>query len=47
MKAEDEDQITEEARMKAEEHKHAQLKVEEEVLLTLEVRRQSEEEEHL
>ena len=38
MKAEEEDQIPEEARLKAEEHKRARLKVEEEVLLTLEVR---------
>ena len=44
MKAEEEDQISEEASLKVEEHKWAQLKVEEEVLLTLESRRQSEEE---
>ena len=44
MKAEEEAQITEEARLRAEEHKCAQLKVEEEVLLTLEARRQAEEE---
>ena len=39
MKAEEEDQITEEARLKVEEHKRARLKVEEKVLLALEVRR--------
>ena len=43
MKAEEEDQIAEEARLKAEEHKRARLKVEEEVLLELEVRWQAEE----
>ena len=47
MKAEEEDQIAEEARVKAEEHKRARLKVEEEVLLVLEVRQQAEKEEHL
>ena len=51
MKAEEEDQIAEEARLKTKEHKCARLKVEEEeeeVLLALEVRRQAEEEdEHL
>ena len=44
MKAEEEAQIAEEARLKVEEHKRARLKVEEEVLLTLEARRQAEEE---
>ena len=38
MKAEERDQISEEARLKSKEHKRARLKVEEEVLLTLEVR---------
>ena len=47
MKAEEEDQIAEEARLKAEEHKRARLKVEEEVLPTLEVRRQADKEDHL
>ena len=47
MKAEEEDQIAEEARLKAEEHKPARLKVQEEVLLALEVRPQAEEEENL
>ena len=47
MKAEEEAQITEEARPKAEEHKRAGLKVEEEVLLALEARWKAEEEEHL
>ena len=47
MKSEEEDQIFEEARLKAEEHKLARLKVEEEVLLALEVRLKAEEEEHL
>ena len=41
MKAEEEDQIDEEARLKSEEHKHARLKVEEEVLLALEARWQA------
>ena len=41
MKAEEEYQIAEEARLKAEEHKRARLKVEEEVLLALEVRRKA------
>ena len=36
MKAETEDQITEEARLKEEKNKRARLKVEEEVLLALE-----------
>ena len=45
MKAEEEDQISEELRLKSEEHKRAQLKVEEEVLLALEARWQVEEEE--
>ena len=44
MKAEEEAQIAEEASLKAEEHKHARLKVEEEVLIAIEVRRQAEEE---
>ena len=47
MKSEEEDQIAEEARLKAEEHKRAWLKVDEEVLLVLEVRRQVEKGEHL
>ena len=47
MKAEEEDQISEEAMLKPEEHKRARLKVEEEVLLTLELRRQAEEEDNL
>ena len=38
LKAEEEDQITEEARPKAEGYKRARLKVEEEVLLDLEAR---------
>ena len=44
MKAEENDEISEEARLKAEEHKRARLKVEgeEEVLLALEVRQQAE-----
>ena len=42
MKAEEEDQIAEDSRLKAEEHKRARLKVEEEVLLALEVIRQAE-----
>ena len=36
MKVEEEDHISEEARMKSEEHKRTSLKVEEEVFLTLE-----------
>ena len=44
MKAEEEDQITDESRLESEEHKRARLKMEEEVLLALEVRRQAEEE---
>ena len=44
MKAQEEAQIAEEARLKSEEHKHTQLKVEEAFLLTLEARRQAEEE---
>ena len=44
MKAEEEYQISEEARLKAEEHKRVRLKVEEEVLLALESIRKSEEE---
>ena len=47
MKAEEEDQIAKEARLKADDHKHARLKVEEDLLLSLEARRQAEEEEHL
>ena len=47
MKAEEEDQIAEEERLKSEEHKRARLKVEEEVLLALEARQQAEEEKHL
>ena len=47
MKAEEEDQIADEARLKAEEYKRARLKVDEELILALEVRRQAEEEEHL
>ena len=47
MKDEEEDQIAEEASLKAEEHKRAQLKVEEEVLISLEVGRQAELEEYL
>ena len=47
MKAKEEYQIAEEARLKSEEHKRTRLKVGEEVLLALEARRQSEEEEHL
>ena len=42
LKAEEEDKIAEESSLKAEEHKHARLKVEEEVLLAIEVRRQAE-----
>ena len=45
MKAEEEDQITDEERLKSEEDKCAGMKVEEEALLALEARRQSEEEE--
>ena len=41
MKAEEEDQIPEEARLKEEEHKCTRLKVDEEVLLALEARRKS------
>ena len=37
MKAEEKDQIADEARLKAEEHNRAQLKLEEEVLLALEI----------
>ena len=44
MKAEEEAQIAEEARLKVEERKCARLKVEEDVLLALESRRKSEEE---
>ena len=44
LKAEEEDQITEEARLKAEDHKSARLEEEEEVLLVLEAIRKSEEE---
>ena len=44
MKAEEEAQISEEARLKSEEYNPARLKVEEEFLPTLESRRQSEEE---
>ena len=47
MKAEEEDKITEEARLKAEEHKRAYLKVEEEVLLALESIRQADYEDRL
>ena len=39
MKAEEEDQITEEERLESEEHKCARMEVEEEVLLALELRR--------
>ena len=46
MIAEEEDQISEEARLKAEEHKRTRLKVEEEFLLALEARHQAEEEEN-
>ena len=44
MKAEEEAQIAEEARLKAEDCKRERLKVEEEVLLNLEARWQAEEE---
>ena len=44
MKAEEEAQTAEEARLKSEEHKRARLKVEEEFLLSLEARWQTEEE---
>ena len=44
MKAEEEDQIAEEARLKAEEYNRAHLNVEEEILLTFEARRKAEEE---
>ena len=44
MKDGEEAQIAEKARLKAEEHKRAQLKAEEEVLLTHEARRQADEE---
>ena len=44
MKAEEEDQITDESSLKSEEHKCARLKVEEEVRLVLEARGQTEEE---
>ena len=44
MTAEEEAQIAEEARLKAEEHKSVQLRVEEEILFTLEARRKLEEE---
>ena len=44
LRAEEEAQISEEARLKAEENKRALMKVEEEVLLTLGVRQQAEEE---
>ena len=47
MKAGEEDQISEEARLKAEDHNRAQLKVEEEVLLYLEARLQAKEEDNL
>ena len=41
MKAEEEDQISEEGRLKAEYHKRARLKVEKEVLLGLKGRQRS------
>ena len=44
MKAEEEAQISEEARLKAEENKRARLKAEEEFILALEVIWQAEEE---
>ena len=47
MNAGEEYQISEEAKLKSEENKRAQLKVEEYVLLDLEARRQAKEEEHL
>ena len=46
MKAEEEDQIAEGSRLKAEENKHAWLKVEEGVRLALEERQRAEEEHH-
>ena len=42
MKAEEEDQISEEARLKSEEHKCVRLKVEEDPPLALEDRRKAE-----
>ena len=47
MKAKEEDHIAEEARLKAEEQKRAQLNIEEEVLLAFASRRQEEEEEQI
>ena len=41
MKAEEENKISAEARLKAEEHKRARMKVDEEVDLALEVRQQT------
>ena len=41
MKAEEEDQIAEEARLKAEDNRRARLKVKEEVLLSIEERWQA------
>ena len=44
MKAEEKVQIAEETRLKAEDRKHARLKLEEEVLISIEARRNAEEE---